>query len=224
MRTLVIVAHADDEALSCGGLIQNRLGVIGSKLDVLVVFGRRYPTDTVEKTLQKAKEQELALKQSMATLQLQSVCAPCDVMYMKMEEGEPYKHGYYSLLNRIESYVRHPCSYHEIVIPSPSDLNQDHRHLHDICKIALRPVNLAQVQRVLMWHAHDGGTPAGANWFEHMTLEQLETKKNAFLAYKDEWRELPHPRALDNLDAHARQCGSIAYNDYCEPFTLLLQR
>jgi LmbE family N-acetylglucosaminyl deacetylase len=223
-KTLILAAHPDDETLSCGGLIQNRLAQQG-EVHVVSVFGRRYPCSSATPdaawvaSMEKKSRQGLHFRDAMRVFGIPD----SQLGLWSLEEGEPYKHGYYGLLEPIEELLA-KYEWDEVVIPSPSDLNQDHRHLHDVCKIALRPANLRSVRQILMWHGHDGGIPASANWFEPLTQQQQINKERATMCYKDESKDPPHPRCLENLYAYARLCGSIAGYELAEPFTLHLRR
>jgi LmbE family N-acetylglucosaminyl deacetylase len=217
MKTLVIVAHPDDEALSCGGLIQNRV-TRHDDVFVLCVFKRFYPTLSGEAQMAQDEIDQSAFHMSLETLGHENN-AHLEGSMLGYPEGEPHSLSYYSLLLPIEKRIR-AFRPDEVVIPSPDDLNQDHRFLHEICKIALRSGNMGGVFRILMWHAHDGGTPPGANWFETMTDDQLLLKQGAVERYPSEMRPLPHPRSPSNIEAHARVCGSMVAEEFAEPFTL----
>jgi LmbE family N-acetylglucosaminyl deacetylase len=226
-QTLIVAAHPDDEALSCGGLIQNRLQNPEGLVTVLVVHGRAYPEYDPDSIISVAlaRRQKENFSESLAVLAKDSKNGPIISTYLGLAEGEPYQHGHYMLLSHIEGTLALGGGfYDEVVIPSPSDLNQDHEHLSRICKIALRPANLRCVKRVLIAHAHDGGTPTGANWFELMTEDQLEVKQKAVATYVDEIRAHPHPRSPENIRAHAMQCGSVIGEALAEPYTLWLQK
>lgn len=223
-KTLVIVAHPDDEAISCGGLIQNRLQQ-GNLVSILVMCNRRYPGLGVQDLLAAQQADRQALKDSVCRLSHDSKSThPLRYNYYDRPEGEPYVAGYYDWLGVVEKELQGWYGYDEVVIPSPTDLNQDHRHLSEICTIALRPANLGTVKQVLMWHALDGGTPASANWFEPMTQAALDTKQEALTCYQSEVRAQPHPRAPCNIHAHAMVCGSQAGYALAEPYTLHLRR
>jgi len=220
-KSLVVVAHADDESLSCAGFILNRLARQEGEVHVLVVCTRVYTGDDAD---YKKERQAAHLGAAIDTLRSHPLAkGKLDYMYTAMPEGEPYSEGYYKWLRIVETALT-LHEYREVVIPAENHLNQDHRHLHDVCKIALRPGNLGNVRRILMWHPHDGGTPQGVNWFERMDFQAMETKKKAVACYHDEARKVPHPRAPANLLAHARMVGSMAGMEYGEPYTLYLSR
>lgn len=224
-KTLVVVPHMDDEAISCGGLIQNRLKKSSSRVHVVVVCDRKYPgIESNPDTYSVVQAQQYEdFKKSLKVLAEEAPGFISHSSYLQ-EEGEPYKAGYYDWLDIVEGELRTPGGYDEVVIPAPLDLNQDHRHLYDVCRIALRPANLGPVKRILMWHAMDGVLNASPNWFEPLNLFDLEQKKKAIACYSTEMRYGPHPRSLSNIEAQARVWGSACGYDFAEPFSLLLNR
>lgn len=210
IRTLVIVAHMDDEAISCGGLLLNRRP---GTCRVVTVFGRKY---NYGEGYQHEAEQYKAFAQSIALLGHDSY------RYLNFEEGEPQKTGYYAMLKEIENELA-MFEPHEVVIPSPTDLNQDHRFLHEICKIALRPANLRRVRTILCWHGVDGGLPE-FNYAVPLTPDNEMIKQAAIDCYELESRKSPHPRSPENMHALHRCVGSAMAVESAEPYTLLLQK
>lgn len=214
-KTLFILAHLDDEALSCGGLIQKRLNE-GVQVHILILYSRKY---NYGKGDQKQAEQWNHFISAITALGLEEE----NTRYAGLEEGEPHRVGYYPTLSWIEETLS-TVQPDEVIIPSEKDLNQDHRFLHDACRIALRPANLGAVKRVLAAHAHDGGLPEGANVFVELTHTELLIKQKAVNCYTTESRPYPHPRSLSMLEYHARMVGSKIGVTFAEPYTLITQR
>ena len=123
-----------------------------------------------------------------------------------MREGEPATVGYYELLEPIERELRE-FQPDEVIIPSADDLNQDHRHLNHVCRIALRPINLRNVRRVLEFVGLDGRLRQ-PTYYIALTRSELELKLSAINCYRRERRELPSPRAPENVEAQARVWGA----------------
>jgi LmbE family N-acetylglucosaminyl deacetylase len=141
-----------------------------------------------------------------------------------MEEGEPQKTGYYALLEPIEAVLEefHPT---EVVLPSSYDLNQDHKHLAAVCKIALRPANLGNVRRVLEAIAHDQDEgPGYANYAVELDDRDLETVFKAWSCYEDEQRDPPHVRSMINMEARYRFYGAMFGYNFAEPYRLVMCR
>lgn len=219
MKTVVICAHMDDEAISCGGLLANRAAK-GHSTDVLALFGRKYPSSKAHPDALNALEYE-DFKLSCLTLGVQGY--HCSML----EEGEPFKLRYYDILGAIEGHIaKHQPE--EVVIHGLEDRNQDHKLLHDICNIALRPAALGSVTRVLEMLPLDGWTTAGSknqpNYFVALSKAQLETKLSAVACYRKESRTVPHPRCPENIEAHARIMGSACGHEFAEGYRLVFQR
>lgn len=212
MKTLIIAPHWDDEAISCGGLIQQRTHQ-GHEVGVLYVHERNYeyrgPTE--EESAEELRDMQAAKRE----LGYQHVFS-CE-----FPEGEPQKVGFYRLLQRIEELLK-VYEPDEVVIPGASDLNQDHRHLNHVMKIALRPINLGKVFRVLEFCALDGIVHS-PNFFVAMDALQLSTKIRAVAAYRKESRTRG-PRAPHVIGAQAQVWGAMIGVEYAEGFNLILER
>jgi len=105
----------------------------------------------------------------------------------------------------------------EVVIPSALDMNQDHRFLNDLCKIALRPANMGNVTRVLESRSFDSNLtrPLYYITFSH---EVLGRKERALEAYTTEFRYGYHPRSLHTV------LGSYCNSGYAEGYDLIFNR
>lgn len=209
MRSLVIVAHMDDEALSCGALITR-----SDEPHIIVVYGRKYPGKSEEEQKALDDEQKNQFCRAVNTLR-----GTRDVGYLwlDLEEGEPGKTGFYDVLVPVERYMAEEGPFDEIVFPSSHDMNQDHQHLNRLMQIVCRPANLGSVKRVLKSFAHDSNmsTP---QYFVPMTEEVLDRKLRAVACYEVEARKAPHPRCPENIEAlarlHGSKCGSVFAEGY----------
>ena len=213
-RTLIIAPHMDDEAISTGGLIQDRISA-GGEVMVLAVYGRvyEYGTVTVDESI-KMEEEDFHEARKILGYQHFEI--------LNMREGEPHRVGYYAVLKPIERVLSsfHPT---EVVIPSGHDLNQDHQFLHHACKIALRPANLQGVKRILAAQAFDGEL-VDMPYKVAMTESQVQIKLGAMDAYRRERRHGNHPRAPRSVVAFHMAMGARAGLDYAECYDLVLER
>ena len=219
----MIAAHLDDEVLSTGGLIRKRVCVGGPEaVRVLALHGRRYPGATPVRQHALDQEQKEHAKKAMQILGYDEL-----TMY-GFEEGEPTKVGYYAMLEKIELALEQ-FKPDEVVIPGAGDLNQDHRFLNEVCRIALRPANRqvgtqeGPIRRIIESIAHDRlDGAASANWGVVMTDRMVATVQSAMACYEDEVRLPPHPRSPVNIEARYRFYGSHFGFDFVEPYRMVV--
>jgi LmbE family N-acetylglucosaminyl deacetylase len=212
INCMAVVAHADDEALSCGAWLLDRKAR-GWNTHVLVVFGRKYNYGQGD---QKLQDQIDALDHSCLTLNVDSWTG------LWLEEGEPTRVGYYQILKEIESKLDtlRPV---EVVIPDSQDRNQDHTFLNEVCQITVRPWAYPSIKRVLMCQSPDG-SPKITNHYVPVTEDMHHTQIRAVECYAQEVRGGAHPRSPVNLDAWQRVHGSHAYLERAEPYRLLYSK
>lgn len=215
-RTLVIVAHMDDEALSCGALIQRRVA-LGLAVRVVALSGRVYAYGKVSEEESFSAEYE-DFKKSCQILGV----PPEEVTTFNRKEGEPYSLGYYDPLQIVERLLA-DFQPDEVIIPSANDLNQDHRHYADVCRIALRPANLGGVSSILAARAFDS-ILTEPTYFVPFDRAALSVKLQAVAAYRNEVRTLPHPRAPENIEAYHRVMGAKAGVEFAEAYDLIFSK
>lgn len=213
MRTLIIAPHMDDEVLGAGVLIQRRLQQ-GVFVRVVTMMGRRYGYGAMSK--EENRQEAVCAEEARKILGYQ------EVSHYFQPEGEPGLVGYYRILRLVEENL-HYFNPTEVVIPALTDLNQDHRHLNDVCRIALRPANLRKVGRVLAMRAFDP-PPSSATYYIAHDGAEFEKKGEALEKYGREWRSGFHPRSWQNIEAAHRILGSRIGAEYAEGFDLILQR
>lgn len=212
MDTLLILAHCDDEALSCGGLVQRRTE---KELEVglFTLFGRSY---NYGKGFQYSEEQYLAWAQCCRNLGI-------GIRYCNdLPEGDTSNHNELKVLEAIERVLtKHKPT--EVVIHDDQDRNQDHQWLSTVSKIALRHWAHPQLKRVLMCQSPDG-LPKLTNHYEPMSGLQMTGKLHAMSLYTRESRENPHPRSPANLMALAQVAGSMCNEHYAEAYRIYYQK
>jgi LmbE family N-acetylglucosaminyl deacetylase len=213
MRTAFILPHTDDEALSCGGLIQ-RLAEAEEEMTFLFVYGRKTTLGPLQ-----AKEAWDCTKASLNLLGVD----PAGAELCMLPEGEPGETGYYTALENVEDTldVFKPS---RVVIPGPSDLNQDHRFLNEVCKIALRPHVLNDVQQVLEFVGLDIMDAPKVNYGLEVHEGHLKLQEAAMACYPTEVRYAPHPRSAKMLRAQRQYYGSRYAVDFAEPYNVILNR
>jgi LmbE family N-acetylglucosaminyl deacetylase len=108
-----------------------------------------------------------------------------------------------------------------------SDVNVDHRIVHDAVIAACRPHPGHPVRELLFfevpssteWRPPGSGLPFHPNWFVDIS-NTLEKKLEALRAYQAELRVFPHPRSLQGVSALARWRGASVGVEAAEAFVL----
>jgi LmbE family N-acetylglucosaminyl deacetylase len=215
MKTLVVAAHMDDEVFSCGALIRRRV-VEGGHVGVMVLHRRTYDYGRDSAADESNHQEGLDFFAAKHALGYQEGCAWCN------EEGEPGEVGFYTLLETIEHRLK-MFQPDEVVVPSPADLNQDHRHLSYVCEIALRACNLGSVQRVLEARSFDGRLTEPQFYLAH-DVDVMNAKTQAMDCYRRERRPPPHPRSERNVLAMHRVLGAKVGAEFAEGYGVRLWR
>jgi N-acetylglucosamine malate deacetylase 1 len=108
-----------------------------------------------------------------------------------------------------------------------SDLNQDHRIVHEAASVACRPQPGQCVRELLFfevpssseWRPRDAAAPFAPDWFVDISAT-LEKKLEALNAYATEMRAFPHPRSPQAIRALAQWRGASAGFAAAEAFVL----
>ena len=196
-RAMLLMAHADDETLGAGGLIQK---LVKQSWDVAVVImsdGRLTVRGQIEDNRPDAYTacEQLGLTRKPVFLGFPD--QKFDTMPMA------------DLAGAIIDLKLEPDL---IVTHVDTDLNLDHRLVCDAAKIAGRPKRKpvaiigSEVPSTSFWN----GQPFPANFYVDITAE-IDTKIEAFAAYGNEMQPYPHPWSREGLkllaEYHGMQCG-----------------
>lgn len=209
---LFIMPHPDDEAISCSGAITSHR-LAGDFVVVGFVYGRVFDYGR-----KPSSSKMLAMNIEGA----KNVLGYDDCHMANLIEGEPGTSGFYKALEFVEGLLDTYNPY-AVYIPGQHDLNQDHRHLYDVCRIALRPGNLKTVDEI---HSFVGADhiKAEPNMFVPLTAIDISIKVAALNCYASEIRHGYHPRSERTLKAAATFWGSKAGVEYAEAYTTIMRR
>jgi LmbE family N-acetylglucosaminyl deacetylase len=197
MKTiLVVAAHADDEALGCGGTIARHVEEGDSVHLVFMADGVRSRIDASKLDLMRRIE---ASKQALSILGVSSTKS------LALPDNQMDRLPLLEIVQKLESVLKdiRPSI---IFTHHHGDLNIDHRLTHSAVMTACRPVPDSSVREILGFEvlsstewATQQVCPFLPNYFVDIT-RQLQTKLNALEAYAEEMRKPPHSRSM----AHAR--------------------
>ena len=213
---LVIAAHADDEALGCGGTMTH-LG--GGGCEVHSVFmtdgvSAREGTDDGE-----ARRQAACLAANKMGSQEPS--------FLDFPDNAMDTVPLIDIARTVESAVAR-VSPATVLTHHHGDLNVDHEIVHRAVMTACRPQPGSSVRTIMTfsvrssteWGIAKAGNAFVPNVFVDVT-ETLETKIEALRAYEMELRPFPHSRSIEAVEHEARLLGASCGLDAAEAFMMV---
>lgn len=217
---LVVAAHADDEALGCGGTIA-RFTRAGSTVHVLFL------ADGVTARLGGEGGHDEDLRQRRAAAE--RACGILGVAGMTFCDFPDNRLDTVPLLSIVQS-IEPLIGLHRpemVITHHAGDLNVDHRRTHEAVAVACRPQPGATVRTMLAFEVPSSTEwqPAGSasmftpNWF-HDISDTLDLKLAALDAYGAEMRPSPHARSRTAIENLARWRGATIGVAAAEAFVL----
>ena len=212
-RVLIFAAHADDEALGCGGSIA-RFTESGAEVNVC------FFTDGVGSrglNHEAVKARELSSIRSSEILG-HTVVGRGFFPDNGLDQVEMLKLTEYcsDVIAKIKPTI--------VLTHHIGDLNQDHRAVAQAVAISVRPYLGLDIRHFL---AFEVLSSTECNVFEHRRFmpdfyvcieEYIERKLEACLAYDTEFHPPPHPRSASSIKALANFRGIAAGRQFVEAF------
>lgn len=218
-KLLIIAPHPDDEVLGCAGLI-NRVKSSGGKVYILFMtvgntqdFSKSGPSSFRQRTSEIEKVAKF-LKYDDYT-----IAFPGDSFHLKLDQVPQLE-----LISAIEkgAFSLNSLNPTTVVMPQPSDYNQDHRAVSQAAIAALRPapnefkhspavILGSEFSPTVAWSVAPVNPP---NFFVALSEQELNTKVGAMNIYSSQKRNGNHSRSTKAIKslAHLRgtQCGQVA--------------
>jgi LmbE family N-acetylglucosaminyl deacetylase len=231
MKTLIVVAHPDDEVLGMGGTIK-KLSKQGHDMKIIylstgILARRELDGKSSNKIFNKKFLSNI--KKNISKLQLDAkksskILGIDEIEFMDFPDNEMDIISNLQITKTIENVISDfkPTT----VYTTPQyDVNVDHTSLFYATLTATRPRKNYHVKKVFSfevlssseWYFPVSFTP---NTFVDISKE-LAFKIKAIKAYKNELREFPHPRSVIAIEANARKWGSVSGFNFAEAFSLV---
>jgi LmbE family N-acetylglucosaminyl deacetylase len=215
---LAVVAHADDEALGCGGTLC-RHTTAGDEVWVVVL------ADGVTSRDVAASDTLIAQREAAA----HAASDLLGIQHFMIHRFPDNRLDAYPRLDIVKLVERHllETGPDTVYTHHAGDLNVDHRRVHEAVVTACRPQSGSPVQTLLFfetpssteWQPPGSAQPFVPNWFVDIS-ETLDTKMRALRAYGGEMRAWPHPRSYEAVDHLARWRGATVGCEAAEAFIL----
>jgi N-acetylglucosamine malate deacetylase 1 len=210
-RVAVVVAHADDEVLGCGGTLKRHTQAGDEIWTIVLADGEtsRYadaPSVGAEVKARVDQRAEAAQKAS----------AILGVQHTQVHAFPDNRLDTRPLLEIVRVVERHILEIgpDTVYTHHAGDVNVDHRLVHEAVITACRPGPGHTVEDLLFfetlssteWQPAHSAQAFLPNWFVDITTT-LEHKLAALKHYDDEMRPWPHPRSYEGVEHLARWRG-----------------
>lgn len=214
-NVLVIVAHADDETLGCGGTIQ-KFKKLGHQVYVMVFTdGETSRTKNLSKKIKNRSDQ---LKKVSKLLNFKIF------KHYNLPDNELDKISNLELTKKIELAII-KINPEIILTHSNKDLNIDHQKISNATITACRPLPQSKIKQLLFfetlssteWNFNSNKKNFNPNKFYDIS-NFIEKKLDAIKIYKSEIRQYPHPRSLEGIKILSKYRGQSIGVNYAEAF------
>lgn len=203
-HVLVVAAHADDEALGCGGTIAKH--VAQGDL-VKVIFMTNGVSSRNGNSTTDESDRESAMIQALETLGVRNY------QCFNFPDNQMDSIPLLSVVKVIEEVIN---LFQPSIVYShfAHDLNIDHRITHQAVMTACRPIKGSSVQKILSFEvlsSTEWQSPSMIGFQGQYIVDisrYWQQKEQALLCYQEELREFPHSRSLACIEALATLRGA----------------
>lgn len=219
---LVVAAHPDDEVLGCGATMA-RHAARGDSVHVLIL-AEGVTSRSAKRDRKTARAQLSAL--ARCAEQANSILGASSVSLERFPDNRLDSVDRLDLIKVVEDHVARiaPAS---VYTHNATDLNVDHRRVHEAVATACRPLPGTTVRRLLFFEvpsSTEWQVPASGAVFTPTVFidvsKTLKLKIDALEAYATEMREFPHPRSLVAVKHLAKWRGASVGVQAAEAFML----
>jgi LmbE family N-acetylglucosaminyl deacetylase len=223
-KTLVVVAHPDDEVLGCGGTMRRIADEAGSIRTVILGEGKTSRDAARDRAFRETDIQTLREEVDAAN----AVLGVTDVRVFDLPDNRFDTVALLDVVKIIEQEIEafNPTA---ILTHSSDDMNVDHQVTNRAVLTAARPLPEGPVNLVLACEVL-----SSTGWFfpRHLkptvfvalAREHVDAKTASMKKYQSELRTAPHPRSLPAIEDLARVRGFSVGTYYAEAFVPLLLR
>lgn len=213
---LVVAAHADDEALGCGGTIARHVAEGDS---VYLIF----MADGISSRI-GASEADMELRRSAAD-RAQKILGITEVHHLNFPDNRMDSIPLLDIVQELEPVVQRTAP-SVIYTHHHGDLNIDHRRTQDAVMTVCRPQPGSSVKEIYGFEvlsSTEWSNPQIEPFTPNLYVDvsaQWPAKLAALQAYVDEMRSMPHSRSVEHVEALAQHRGSSIGVQMAEAFAV----
>jgi LmbE family N-acetylglucosaminyl deacetylase len=216
MKTiLVIAAHADDEAMGCGGTIARHVAEGDTVYAVFMADGISSRVSADQKSL---------VRRNQAAENARMILGIKENFYLCMPDNRMDSIPLIDIVQKLEVIIER-LKPNIIYTHHYGDLNVDHRIAHQAVLTACRPLPDSSIQEIYAFEimsSTEWASPLSEPFVPNHYVDIsnfLNTKNDALRAYQLEMREAPHSRNLQHLENLANHRGHCVGLMAAEAFT-----
>ena len=221
-KILVIVAHPDDEILGVGATIKKHIEN-GDECYALILG---------EGVTSRYSNRELHDKNKVTELQSNiyksaSIIGFKEIYTENLKDNRFDSYDLLDIIKIVESYID-SIKPNIVYTHHYSDINIDHKITFEAVITSTRPISKESIVNEIYCFETVSSTEWNfkkddyfkPNYFVNVS-STINSKLEAMKMYKDELRDYPHPRSLENLKYTARKWGSVIGCEYAEAFEVV---
>jgi len=214
-KVLILSPHADDEILGCGGFI-SKYSKQKYLINVLILTNANKGAPEVysSKEINQIRNESKKANKLIGTKKL---------FFENLPALNLNNYPLYKISSIINKYII-DINPEIVLIPSPNDINDDHKIIFKTAKVAMRPNRKNNLKKILSYEVlsetewNENEKSFNPNYFVSLNKADINNKVKAFLQYKSQVKKFPHPRSKEAIINLSKVRGSQAYMQYAEAF------
>jgi LmbE family N-acetylglucosaminyl deacetylase len=217
---LVVAAHADDEAIGCGGTIARHTQAGDDVAVLFLTDGVSSRTATVPADMGRRQQ---AMKKALAILGVRHY------QNLDFPDNSTDSVSLLEIVKAVENFCNSWNAPTTILTHHPGDLNIDHQVAHRAVMTCFRPqprkhpnpisILTFEVMSSTGWFGVGAAPCFKPNYYSDISTT-LQMKLDALTAYAEEMRPWPHARSIKAVEHLARLRGAMMGMEAAEAFAV----
>ena len=212
---LILSPHADDEILGCGGFI-SKYSKKNYHISVLILTNanKGAPEIYSPEDINRIRNEAKIANDFVGTKKL---------FFENLPALNLNNYPIYKITNIINKFIL-DINPEIVLIPSANDIHDDHKIIFKAAKVSMRPNKKNNLKKILSYEVlsetewNENGKSFNPNYFVSLDKSDIDKKVKAFLKYRSQVKEFPHPRSKEAIVNLSKVRGSQAFMKYAEAF------